>query len=278
MPYYLSEAREEDAAFQRRGWTEVMSYVREIDGFGNLVTIHPTRYGRDMVDDPELLDFEMLQTGHGDLDSIPATAETVIKSTEREPLMPVVNAEVNYEGIMGRCWQNVQRLSFYVSVFNGTAGHTYGANGIWQASTKEHPYGPSPHGRCWGNTPWQEAAQLPGSAQVALGGRFLAQFPWWEMEKHPEWIDPKEDETHAYAVRCIGIPKRVRLIYVPMLWDPPMLHEIEAGVQYRAYYFDPCTGTTHDLGHVTPDAEAKWQPSLPPEMHDWLVILEAANT
>jgi nicotinamidase-related amidase len=277
MPYYLSKTREEDAAFQRRGWTEVAAHVRKVDAFGNLVTIHPTRYGREMVEDPSLLDFEMLQTSHGDLESVSTAAKSVIKSVGREPLMPVVNAEVNYEGIMGRCWENIQRLSFYVSVFNGTAGHTYGANGIWQVNTKERPYGPSPHGACWGNTPWQEAAQLPGSTQVGLGGRFWARLPWWELEKHPEWVDTQGDETQPYAVRCIGIPRQLRLIYVPLLGRCPTVEHIEPDVEYRAYYFDPCTGAEHDLGRVVPDAEGKWRSPLPPEMHDWVIVLEATD-
>jgi len=277
MPYYLSRTRKKDTAFQRRGWTEVTAYVREVDGFSNLVTIHSTRYGREMVEDPGLLDFEMLQNGHGDLESVSISAGTIIKSVGREPVMPVVNAEVNYEGIMGRCWQNIQRLSLYVSVFNGTAGHTYGANGIWQLNTEERPYGPSPHGGCWGNTPWREAAQLPGSTQVGLGGRFWARFPWWELEKHPEWVDSRENERHPYAVRCVGIPGRLRLIYVPLLGRCPTVESIEPDAKYRAYYFDPCTGAEHDLGRVTPDAQGRWRPPLPPEMHDWLIVLEATN-
>jgi hypothetical protein len=189
--------------------------------------------------------------------------------------MPVVNSEVNYEGIRWQCWQDIQRLSFYVSVFNGTAGHTYGANGIWQFNEKGKPYGPSPHGRSWGNMAWEDAAQLPGGVQVALGGRLLARFRWWELEKHPEWVEDKRQENDPKAIRCIGIPGRVRLIYVPMLWEAPVLKSIENGVKYRAYYFDPCTGAEHELGGVRPDASGNWQPPLPPEAHDWVIILEA---
>src|SRR5690606_27383442 len=127
MPYYLSETKDEDKAAQKRGWTEVMRYVREIDGYHNLISIHPTQFGREQVEDPGLMDFEMLQTGHGDLESVGNTEETVLEAVRREPMMPVVNSEVNYEGILGRAWQNVQRLCLYKSILNGTAGHTYGA-------------------------------------------------------------------------------------------------------------------------------------------------------
>jgi hypothetical protein len=222
------------------------------------------------------MDFEMLQTGHGDLETVCPTAETVITAVGREPRMPIVNSEVNYEGILGRCWQNIQRLCFYVSVLNGTAGHTYGANGIWQMSTREQPYGPSPHGRCWGNTPWQDACHLPGSREIGIGGKFIRRFPWWKLERHPEWLEPAWQPSHPYACTTAGIPGKRRVIYVPMLWDPPLVKRIEPGVVYDALYFDPVTGAEIPLGIVAPDAEGNWRPPLPPEVHDWLLVLHAA--
>ncbi|HNR36011.1 MAG TPA: DUF4038 domain-containing protein [Candidatus Hydrogenedentes bacterium] len=275
MAYYLSKTPKEDAAAQKTGWTHVMAYVREIDGHHNLISIHPTQYGREQVEDPALMDFEMLQTGHGDLDSVAPTAETVIAAMGRTPAMPVVNSEVNYEGILGRCWQNVQRLCFYVSALNGVAGYTYGANGIWQMSTRENPYGPSPHGRCWGNTPWRDAMLLPGGKQAAWGASFMRRFPWWEMERRPEWVEPAWKRENPYTCTAAGIPGKLRVIYTPMAWDPPLVKGLEPGVAYRAYYADPCTGTDHPIGDVTPDAEGNWRPPIPPEVHDWLLVLTA---
>jgi hypothetical protein len=279
MPYYLSPTKQQDEEFQKQGWCDVASYVQTMDPYGNLLTVHPATNARDMSEDPKLFDFEMLQTGHSGLKSIPPTVTKVTEAVGREPRMPVVNSELNYEGIRGRCWQDIQRLSFYASVFNGTAGHTYGANGIWQLNQKNKPFGPSPHGVSWGNMPWQEAAQLPGGAQVALGGQFLATFPWWKLEKHPEWVEKKTEEKSPNAIRCLGIPEQLRLIYVPMLMDPPAVLAVEPDVQYRAYYFDPVTGARHDLGEAIPDAYGSWRPPThPPEAHDWVIVLEATNS
>ncbi|MFH1743417.1 MAG: DUF4038 domain-containing protein [bacterium] len=275
MPYYLSEAKKEESAFQKTGWTEVTEYVKDIDGFHNLITIHPTQYGREMVDNPALLDFEMLQTGHSDLDSISNTAQSVIKSVDREPRMPVIVAEVNYEGILGRCWQNIQRLSFYSAVLNGAVGHTYGANGIWQMSTPGQPYGKSPHGRSWGNTPWQEAYQFPGSKQIGAGGRLMQRFQWWRLERHPEWVDPPCDPTKPYSSISTGIPGDLRIIYVPLLWDPPRVQKVEPDVHYEAYYFDPVEGEDIPIGEVKPDNKGEWKPPLPPEVHDWVLVMKA---
>lgn len=271
MAYYLSQNREADAAMQKTGWTEVMAYVRETDGYHNLISIHPTQFGREQVEDPSLMDFEMLQTGHGDIDSVPNVIKSVRQSVNAEPKMPVVNSEVNYEGIMGRSWQNIQRLDFYHTMMNGAAGFTYGANGIWQLNTEEQPYGPSPHGRSWGSTPWREAAQLPGSRQVGLGGRFFRQFPWWEFELHPEWID-KPGEG-AYDSVAAGIPSKLRLVYSPHCWNPPHIRELEPEVAYVASWFDPVTGEESVIGPVKPAEDRTWTPPFPLEVHDWVLVL-----
>jgi len=54
---------------------------------------------RDSVEDPSLLDFDMLQTGHGDRSSLPNTVNRVVESLQRERKMPVLVGEVCYEGI-----------------------------------------------------------------------------------------------------------------------------------------------------------------------------------
>ncbi len=273
MAYYLSENKEEESAIQKTGWTEVAKYVQEIDGYDSPITIHPTKYGREQVVDPTVLDFEMLQTGHSDLASVPSTAKAVTKSIDRDPRMPVINSEVNYEGIMGRSFQNIVRMSFYSSILNGAVGFTYGANGIWQFNLPGKPYGPSPHGRCWGNTPWQEAYQFPGSRQVGLGAKFLSRFPLWEMERHPEWVD--YDAGDPYTAIAFGVRKKIRIVYTPLLWNPPKIYKVENDVTYRAFYFDPISGDETEIGKVVPDQDGVWETKIiPPEVHDWVIVME----
>ena len=285
MPYYLSESPEEDAALQKRGWTEVIVYVRSIDPYGNLISIHPTLKGREQVEDPSVMDFEMLQAAHRDIGSVARSIEQVTEAVGAEPVMPVIEAEVNFEGILGRSWQNVQRLNFYHAVMRGTAGHNYGANGIWQMSTTKEPYGRSPHGRSWGEMPWQEAAQLPGSRQVGLGGQFIRRFPWWAMEPRPDWIRCEPDWTWdwpadvvIYGPVCAGIPRQLRIVYMPMFWTPGVIVAIEPDVSYTAYWFDPCTGKDIDIGPVEVSDAGEWTPPLPGECHDWLLVLTSTET
>ena len=187
MPYYLAKDKEKDKDFQRAGWTEIAGAVRKLDPFHRLVTIHPVQSARQTVADPGVIDFDMLQTGHGDRGSIPTTLKLVRASRAAWPPMPTINGEVCYEGILNTCYEDVQRFMAWSCLLSGNAGHTYGANGIWQLNREGQPYGLSPHGGTWGATPWNEAMKLPGSRQVGLAKRLLEQFDWPRFEPHNEW-------------------------------------------------------------------------------------------
>jgi hypothetical protein len=282
MPFYLAEDKKADEAFQEKGWSEVTAYVKSIDPFGRLRTVHPGKDGREQMTPPTLIDFEMLQTGHGDRQSLPNTVESVIRSVKREPVMPVIDSEVCYEGIGEACRQEVQRLMFWTCMLNGAAGHTYGANGIWQLNTRAKPYGPSPHGLAWGNTPWDEAYRLPGSAHVALGKRLLERYPWWEFRSHPEWVENHWTKENYFGAYAAGVPGRVRVIFWPATFGSSPVKGIEPGVEYRAFLFNPATGDETDLGKVVPDSQATWQIPVGegtwrvmPIYQDWVLVLES---
>jgi hypothetical protein len=275
MPFYLSKTKTEDAAAQKHGWTQIAKYVRSIDPYHHAVTIHPTDNARNQVEDESVIDFDMLQTGHSDRKSIPNTENSITASLMKTPRMPVLAGEVCYEGILEASRQEIQRFMFWTCILNGAGGHTYGANGIWQVNTREHPYGPSPHGGTWGDVPWDVAAELPGSQHIGLGKGLLMRYSWWRFEPHLEWVDPhwsKEDYEHPYAA---GIPGEVRVIFIPSpAWKPPTVKNIESGVSYRAFYYDPKSGKEHNLDDVTSDAASSWKPPMAPTFADWVLVLE----
>jgi hypothetical protein len=225
----------------------------------------------------------MLQTGHGDRASLPNTVNRVTEEYAAEPAMPVIDSEVCYEGIGEQCRQEVQRLMFWTCLLSGACGHTYGANGIWQFNTREQPYGPSPHGMSWGDTPWEDAYQLPGSGQLGLGKRLLERYPWWQFEPHPEWIEPHWSTENYYGAYAAGIPGQLRVIYFPVSWwGTWKVSGIEAGVSYRATLISPVDGHEVELGPVVADAQGQWE--LPasgghwhmmPLLQDWVLVLDA---
>jgi len=284
MGYYLQRAEEsktnERLKRLRSGWSEIVRGIRSVDSFHNPVTIHPTQYGHDQVDDPGVLDLDMLQTGHSGFSSLANTVKMLEESLAHEPKMPVLVGEVNYEGIMESSREEIQRFLFWSCLLSGAMGHTYGANGIWQVNARGHPYGPSPHGTSWGNMPWEDAYQLPGSAQLGLGKRLLERYPWWQFEPHSEWAEPHQTPQDRMSVYAAGIPGQVRCFYIPaaVSWaawrGALLLQRLEKGLSYHGFYWNPKTGEEHDLGTVMGDEQGDYALPKPPVFQDWVVVLE----
>ena len=94
-------------------------------------------------------------------------------------------------------------------------------------------------------TTWKEGMNYPGSTQLGIGKKLLEQYPWSRFEPHPEW-----------APGCIaaGIPGEVRFIYQPRRgiynWEGTVVKNLEPGVTYHVFYFDPATGRRFDQGTV----------------------------
>ncbi|MCS7060034.1 MAG: DUF4038 domain-containing protein [Anaerolineae bacterium] len=278
MPYYLSEDREGDCLKQKAGWTEVARYLREIDPYHHPITIHPTDNARDQVDDPSVLDFDMLQTGHGGYESIPNTVSSIRSAVERAPTMPAMVGEVCYEGILEGSREEIQRFMFWSTMLIGAAGFTYGANGIWQLNNPGQPFGPSPHGSSWGDIPWQEAVRLPGSTQLGLARRLLERYPWQHFEPHQDWITPASIGEHYLAPYCAGIPGGVRVIYVPRpiaAWSPShWVTGLGAHSTHTAFLFNPKTGAEISLGTIQTNAEGRWRIPVLPLIQDWVIVID----
>ena len=279
MPYYLTKQREKDIAFQKKQWTQLLRYIRNIDGFARPVTIHPAgpQSGYDQIEDASVIDMDMLQTGHNDHHAVPDTVRLIRRSYEKQPPKPVINAEVCYEGLGAASYANLQRHLFWSCLLSGAAGHTYGANGIWQVNRRGQPYGPSPHGMNWGDEPWDEAYQLPGSAHLGRAKRILERYEWWRFTPRPDWVEPHSNPDNYYLPYAAGIPGEVRVLYLPHRTNrTAVVKKLESGVNYHAVLSSPIEDGDHDVGAVEPDANGDWKFPMfwTPYFHDWVLILK----
>jgi hypothetical protein len=250
--------------------------MRKTDPFHRILTVHPgygPRAARRATDDTTLLDMDILQTGHGEANGVPDSIGAVRESYATKPIMPVIDAEGCFEMLGGFLDTKWTRRLFWVCMMNGAAGHTYGANGIWQNNRPGDPHGKSPTGDDYGKIPWNEAMQLPGSEQVGFGKRLFTQYPWQRFEPHPEWAVFAGDKIPTGPQSC-GIPGSVRLTYVPEV-QPIICHELKAQTTYSATYFDPVTGTKKAIGPIESDATGSWTCPPPADCtHDWVLIIE----
>jgi len=281
MPTYShfgdADRRAADKEAQEQGWTEVARSVRDLDPFHNPISAHPSHPdSRAMLRDETLLDVDMLQTGHGSYASLRPSVETVCACLAKEPPMPVVNSEVCYEGIMGGSQQEVQRFLFWTSITCGSAGHTYGAQGIWAMSSRDEPFKGTTGS--WGDGFWQDVMHLPGSAQVGLGRRFLERYPWWRFAPRRE---PEVEQAGRKWTFATGIPGAVAVCYLAancMEGDFRGVQgtslRLEPGARYRAFFLNPRTGAEVKAAAVKLDAEGKWPAPPKPTMEDWVLVLE----
>ncbi len=282
LPWYLAPGFPYDDRKQVHDWTEVMHFIGATDPFHRPLTIHPTaikRYtARHATDEPGLLDFDMLQTPHGQREAVPVTIKAVRESYAAEPRMPVIDGEASYEMLNDSLPTQWTRRMFWLCLMNGAAGHTYGANGIWQCNRPGEPHGKSPHGGSYGKIPWNEAMNLPGSRQLGLAKAFLQQYPWQLCEPHPEWVVIKPEVHSAqkdvsFEPQAIGIPGSLRIIYVPEL-ESIEVRGLERDVKYEATYFDPVIGEKKSLGTIQAGTNGVWQCPPPSNQdHDWVVAL-----
>src|SRR5205823_11213150 len=133
------------------------------------------------------------------------------------PVMPVINGEAAYEMLFDNLPTKWTRQMFWLCMSNGAAGHTYGANGIWQCNRKGQPHGPSPTAGSpptgYGSIAWDEAMNLPGSTQVGLGKKFFEQFEWEKFEPQPQWAKYAQAAQGSYGPFATGIAGKVWVVY-----------------------------------------------------------------
>ncbi len=280
--YYNSTRPNEDAAFQKQGWSEVIRSIHATDPFGRMITIHPGHSARETVTDPAILDFDMHQTGHSPEDAIGSMAQQIGAAYAAQPTMPVIAGESSYDGLDCREWgggilsSDASRQMFWIGLMhNGVAGGTYGANGIWQLNRTGKPYGPSPHGRSWGSIPWEESMHRAGSAQVGFAKQFFAAYPWSRLEPLPAAVAWGDHEPIQADIRpcAVGTGTKLVIVYVPRP-RPILVKQLAPQTDYAVSLFDPVAAGHSSLGAIKTDATGTWHSPAAPYKHDWVVVLE----
>jgi hypothetical protein len=253
-------------------WTEVARYVQQTDPFHRPSTMHPGESGRIEVTDETVIDFDMLQTGHGDWEAARGAIPKLKAAHDRKPPMPVLIGECCYEGHMQGAFPDVQRYVFWASMLSGAAGHTYGAAGVWHASVEGDPgvagvFG----GQVYDWTTWKEGMSYPGSTQLGLGKKLLEKYSWWRFEPQPECV--------GEGLFAAGIPGEVLFVYVPKRgiynWDGITVNDLRPGVPYTAFFFDPVSGRRFDKGIVS--TTGSWNSPPVPSPQDWVLVMQALN-
>lgn len=282
LPWYLAKNFPSDDREQVHGWTQVLRYIRATDPYRRPLSIHPTainRYtSRNATDDESLLDFDLMQTPHGQREAVPITVKAVRETYGATPTMPVIDGEASYEMLSDKLPTEWTRAMFWLCLMNGAKGHTYGANGIWQLNRPGKPHGPSPTASSppngYGVITWEDAMNLPGSTQMAYGKRFFESLPWTRltpMHESVAWAEGAPGDAMAGPQAC-GVGDQIRAAYV---LDPRavVVRKLAPNASYKVELFDPVTGERTTAPPATTDAEGAWRCEPPKHGHDWVLLL-----
>jgi hypothetical protein len=274
MPFYLSTSKDADKEQPKIEWTDIMKYMHATDPFHRLVTSHPSRTARASVTDPSVLDFDMHQSGHGSPG--PKQAALALEGWRDTPVMPVISGESRYEAlaIPKPLPATAARQAFWShSINSGFAGHTYGANGVWQVNGTDVPYGKSPGGNNWGVTPWSEAMKLPGSTQIGEAKKLIISLPSWnKMEPKPDWVS---SDSASLSPLCAADGDHLRIVYI-LTAGSVKLRSLVAGSKYSAAWFNPVTGQKQPAFTLTADASGNSNATSPAGDQDWALIVQKA--
>lgn len=286
MPWYLSSNKQQEQEQLKQQWTEVIRYIKQIDGFQRLITTHPQLSARESVTDPYLLDFEMQQTGHHQ--ATEHHAKRAAEGWQAQPVMPVICAESRYEalGITPPVTARDARQTFWAHLLNsGCAGHTYGANGVWQVNQPGQPFGKSPGGNDWGNLPWNEAMHLRGSNQLAAAKRFLLSLPWHAL--HGTGKPKSRFATLMSLIRsskaavAAAAPDGSIALYYLLTQKPIKVNMASFCAPVYASWFDPASGKQIPMTETAflNKGSAKF---TPPSKNadgdsDWVLVLQTKH-
>ncbi len=188
---------------------------------------------------------------------------------------PVLHGEVCFEGMSGTCRDDIQRLLFWSNILSGTAGYSYGVEGIWQFNTTHQLFGASPAGNVWGNVPWETAYKYAGSEQIGIGKKFLCKYEWWKLTPAQKNVFTKD--SSVFRPYCATINNNIFILYsfkFPEPWANFWFQNLEANTPYSFLFFDPITGYEYNMGKITSSPKGTIAIPQTPIMKDWVMVIE----
>ena len=281
LPWYEYEGTRQRQAIQvqRTGWSEVGRYLREIDPYHRLMTVHPGPNSGKLapITNMKLVDFLLLQPGHVEQRAMPASLDHLSQARAAYPDRPSMIGEACFEGMNAACGPKVQRFLFWSTVLGGAPGYSYGADGLWQMNSRDKLFGASPLGQVWGNEVWEDVHQWEGSKNVGTGRTILERFPWWELEPAFELV-ANENALDYLVPKAAKIPEQLWLVYFPVFvppWGTPFkLSGLPESERLEASWINPRTGDATEIGRIRIDSSGQWQVPPAPILQDWVLALE----
>jgi len=246
--------------------------LAEGDEGRHIMTFHPTGGFSSSyhVHEEEWLDFNMLQSGHGALNT--PNYDMVRKDYDLLPVKPTLDGEPCYEDhpigfkeANGYFDAADVRKAAYWAVFAGAAGHTYGHHCVWRMCTEPSSYFVMR---------WQDALMRPGASQMQYLRALIESRPYLERIPDQSLIAENYDgANHLRATRGGDYA----FIYSPNGLMIKVNMGIIFGHTVKAYWYDPRNGSTTPIGEYENRGVRSFMPPSGGRGNDWVLILDDAS-
>jgi Protein of unknown function (DUF4038)/Putative collagen-binding domain of a collagenase len=254
---------------------ELATGLREGDGARHLITFKPdpAPYSSAFLHSEKWLDFGSMQTWS----RVDLIYPMVTEDYRREPTKPVLMAEGAYEGgteygfDVTPLW--IRRQAYY-SYLSG-AHHTYGHNDSWRVLPT-----------------WRQALDAPGATQLGILKRiFLERIEWWRLAPDQDVIArggntggkllnlaARHEDGKWIMAYLAGYESAVSRSTELFGSKPSVsihMDKLTAGRRVNAFWIDPRTGQSVEVGHFANIGVQSFSP--PDAWEDALLILEAST-
>ncbi len=254
-----------DLPIRLKKWGDIATYIKSNSPHLLTVHIHSRTDSSSLFSNPLWLDINTFQSGHS-RDSHSFMVNTTLAN--RNNNLPVINFEPWYEGIKNDFWDTDQRLAFWSCILSGACGHAYGANGLWQMSTKNHPF--LAH---WGVSDWREAINYGGAKQIGLAVKWLKKIAWWDLKPTPNRIVKVKMSTLNESPLIAGLPGGYSIMYIPENHSGSIYNfrKIRSMGKCRISYINPITMRRSKTELIPNDTKLSIKI---PNNRDWVVTIE----
>ena len=247
-------------------------------GDTHLMTFHPMgpRTSGEQLHDALWLDFNMVQSGHGQ--AVSCTADMIASEYARQPAKPVVEGECNYEDYP-RCLDSKNgwfddtdvRLASYWAVFSGSFGITYGHSSVWSMCDKQRSYVKGnhiTHPQSFLKS-WEEALDSPGACQMIHIKNLILSKNFFD--RIPANDDVLAEKYEGANMQCAVKGKEYIMVYCPNGIKTTVDLSI-FNTKATAQWFDPRTGETIKIEDVLSSGIQSFTPPKSGRNNDYVLI------
>lgn len=258
-------------------WNAIAMGVKSSDN-NHLMTFHPggERSSSDWFHESDWLDFNMVQTGHGQR-SYAVYKKMIIHDYELKPVKPCFDGEPRYEDhpvnwnptALGWFDDADVRQAMYWDLFSGGFGHTYGCHPIWQMMAPgREAVGLARHN-------WYDVIDLPGSWDLIHARRLMESRPFISRVPDQSLIINGYFPETDYVVATRG--EGYAMVYIPTGRDASIQLDKIGAKTISAWWFDPRSGEAKLSGTMPGTGVKVFSTPTKGRGNDWILVLDDAK-